>query len=181
MRIYHSLYPEYRGYHYCFNEIFGVTYKRKNRTIQTIKSEKLHKELSIVINPYLAEKSKRPVNKDLNISILMKLYAYVLIWLYKHFYPGIWLLSHINLNVFDDAVDACDAFYKIHPKNQQILCLPRSVFAATTSKKFHDFGIMIIGGFLPSRHMHAWIMEDAKNAWRGDSMWINFTPISVML
>ncbi len=137
--------------------------------------------LSYIDNPYRMKIIETPVCTDIRYGAIVKGYARLLVWLYRHCYPGLWLLSHLRLGVFDNAKDAVDVFCKIIPENQKILCLPRSIFASTLSKRFKRHGAMIIGAFLPTHLMHAYVIEDGCNAFRGDSAWINFAPVSIMI
>jgi hypothetical protein len=82
---------------------------------------------------------------------------------------------------FCNATAAVVAFRSIIPLSQQeTLCLPRSLFAAQTSLKFAKSGVVFIGVFLPSRSMHAWIIEDGVQPDRLDSIWLNFRPVAAL-
>ncbi len=143
---------------------------------------KLPEILESVNNPFNINTTPlfHPVSKKDIFGI--RSYAKLLIWLYRHFYFGLYLISHLRLKYYENAVEATDAFCRIIGEDSQdVMCLPRSVFAATTSKRFKEKGAMFIGAFLPSRHMHAWVIEDNCNSWRQDNKWINFVPVSVML
>ena len=61
---------------------------------------------------------------------------------------------------------------------QHTLCLSRSLFAASASRRFAEAGVLFIGVFLPSRSMHAWIIEDGRQPDIDDSMWLNFRPVA---
>lgn len=63
---------------------------------------------------------------------------------------------------------------------QATLCLPRALFAASMSQRFPDAGVVFIGVFLPSRSMHAWIIEDGHQPDKNDSMWVNFRPVAAI-
>lgn len=136
--------------------------------------------LKFVENPYLITPLRIVDSHHHHISTMLKLYAYLLIWLYHNFYFGLWVISHLRLSVFEDSCQAINAFREIHPQNQKVLCLPRSIFAATLSRRFKNHGVMVIGAFLPSRHLHAFIIEDSRNPCNFDNAWINYTPIAVM-
>lgn len=173
---------------YKFIAYFGILCKLRNtRNIRLPLSNsqgKLTKYkllLDCVNNPYLLSP---PVHTKQNtkISKFARIYANLLVWLYQHFYFGLYLFSKLSFNLFPNATEATDVFCEITGFDKQnILCLPRSIFAATTSKRFKNHGGMFIGVHFPSRHLHAWVIEDKRNAWKLDSMWINYTPVSVML
>lgn len=85
------------------------------------------------------------------------------------------------MNMFKNAFEATMFFCEAIEANQMKLCLPRSIFVATTSKQFKETGVMFIGIFHPTRHMHAWIIEDGIQPYINDNLWINYTPVSVMV
>ena len=113
-------------------------------------------------------------------SKFIKSYAKLLIWLSRHFYPLLFIVSFLRLNIFENGEIASDIFKSIHPKNQNILCLPRSIFIATTSKSFASDGTLFIGAFLPTHSLHAWVMEKGQNVCSYDKYWTNFVPLSIM-
>lgn len=133
-----------------------------------------------VENPYNI-KNEIPPKHNIKVKPWIKLYAHTTIWLYHHCYLGLYLFSKLDLQIFENSVDAADFFCTISPQEQKVLCLPRSIFMATTSKKFKQHGALFIGVFLPSHQMHAWVIESGVNAYRDDFMWTNFTPISIMI
>lgn len=113
-------------------------------------------------------------------NFFLNSYIKFLIFLHKYFFPGLYLISKIRLNIFQNSEIAISYFKQIIKKNQQILCLPRSIFAMTTSKAFRNKGALFIGIFYPSLHMHAWIIEDSYNPDPNDNTWINYTPIAII-
>ncbi len=83
--------------------------------------------------------------------------------------------------VFNSTSDAIMAYRKLYPTElQQDLCLPRTLFAASTSKSFKENGVIFIGVFLPSRSMHAWIIEDGMQPDPNDAIWINYQPVAAL-
>jgi hypothetical protein len=81
---------------------------------------------------------------------------------------------------FDNAAEAIAFFRHDVSGDQAELCLPRSLFAATTSKKFADSGVILIGVFLPARALHAWVIEGNEVADPFDDIWINYKPIAIL-
>jgi hypothetical protein len=82
---------------------------------------------------------------------------------------------------FEDAREASVAFRRNNPRTgEDGLCLPRSLFAAGASRKFKKTGVIFIGVFLPSRSMHAWIIEDGIQPDPYDSLWLNFQPFAAL-
>lgn len=147
----------------------------------TFRSQKQEETYSIVLNPYLAEPTD-PVNcADAHYPRWIRLYARLLVWSHKRCYPLLWLFSHLRMNRFENSDEAITAFCRVIHQKQQLLCMPRSVFAATTSREFKKSGAMFIGVFHPSRHMHAWIIENGHNPCRFDNIWINFKPVCMMI
>lgn len=138
----------------------------------------LSDNLKAVLNPYLSKET--PKRRSVAVTGRMRRYAYLLHWMHKYFYPGLYLCSFLKLNMFNSGVEACDAFCSIFPDHQDILCLPRSIFIASTSQRFNSEGTLFIGVLLPTRSMHAWVFESGANVWRNDHYWINYTPLAVM-
>lgn len=83
--------------------------------------------------------------------------------------------------IFSDAAEAIRAFHcHTADQDQKVLCLPRSLFAARMSQKFADMGVVLIGVFLPSRSLHAWIIEDGIQPDSSDKQWLNFQPVAAI-
>ena len=82
---------------------------------------------------------------------------------------------------FNRSSDAIKFFHEATPSSDRSkLCLPRSLFAAKTSKSFKDAGVLLIGVFLPSRQMHAWIIEDGLQADPCDNIWHLYRPVAAI-
>ena len=165
----------YQGAFWYFNKWIGVTYS--SRCKKKCSEAQLPKE---IVNPFLVRTRKEsPVN--VKVSLLLYKYALVLVWTSKHCYPIVYILSHLRLNIFENAQQASWVFQQITQGYQQkLLCLPRSVFVATTSKRFKEHGTLYIGVFLPSRNMHAWIIEDNMQTDEWDNYWILYQPLIMM-
>lgn len=175
---------KYKSKTFYFNQYFGFLQTcdgKKTINYNNILSKKFEKASEIVDNPYKIKKTTHKKHDDLYISNTIYLYARLLVFCSRHFYPLIWALSYLRLNIFENSADSINVFCRIFPKNQHVLCLSRSIFAATTSKRFKDYGSMFIGVFHPSRHMHAWIIEDETNPCWFDNEWINFQPVAIMI
>lgn len=176
----------FRHKEYHLNHIFGFLLTKKtsldnlNLSITHGHIDKAEQLLCQIDNPFLITDDYEVILKK-TIPKKAVIIAKILVWSYKNCYPIVWLMSHLRLNIFSNGVEACDAFCQLYPKSQNIMCLPRSVFTAITSTQFRHSGAMFIGCFLPSHHMHAWVIENGKNTCRHDSLWINYTPISMMI
>lgn len=165
---------------YIFNKVFGFTYSESGYNItEPCVPECSDSELRYIKNPFLV--NSRKYTRVPHIPRYMVCYAHILVFLWKYCYPLIYIISHFRFSVFDDAGEANLAFREIlKGKNQRILCLPRSIFIATTSKRFSKHGAMFIGCFFPSRHMHAWVIEDGMPADIYDNQWTLFRPLAMM-
>lgn len=167
------------GEKYVFNRYFGFVYSFNYNNLNH--GHKIHDNniIDYVRNPFLLKKRNR--NDIPEISSFIRHYAHVLLFLWKYCYPLIFLISNVRLSTYDDAGTANLVFRKIFEyRNQRTLCLPRSIFIATTSKRFKKHGAMFIGCFFPSRHMHAWVIEDGMQADIYDNQWTQFTPLAIM-
>ena len=72
-------------------------------------------------------------------------------------------------------------FFRQHAEgDQEELCLARALFAAKTSRRFPGDGAVVIGVFLPSRAMHAWVIEGDELADPYDGIWINYQPVAML-
>lgn len=172
--------------HFHFNSFWGFLISKPQRSSDIEISNppkcncsKWDVNYNAVENPYECSRACKP-SSIINNSFL-KYYARFLIWSYQHCYCFVWLCSFLRLSVFENGEESCQAFFDAHPTNQRVLCLPRSIFIATTSKKFKKSGVMFIGSFFPSRRMHAWVMEDGHNCCPYDNCWINYTPVCAMI
>ena len=141
--------------------------------------EKCCENLRCVNHPYDAGRQKQ-CEGEFIVKWPIKMYGRFLIWLSAHFYPLLYLLSFLRLDIYEGGAVSAKAFSQIHPANQHILCLSRSVFIATTSKRFKSHGTMFVGAMLPTHALHAWVMEDGCNACSWDVYWTNYTPLAIM-
>lgn len=83
--------------------------------------------------------------------------------------------------IHPDASDAIAAFREIiGTKKQKELCLPRALYTAKTSLRFKEHGVVLIGVFLPSRAMHAWVIEDGRLADPYDTEWLQHRPVAAL-
>ena len=160
-----------------------LEFKKYKQNVKIKQSEKLIAALKYCNNPYTLKpvelhtfKIKSPFHQNLLIF-----YFEWLIKIYKvNFGIGRWF-SICGKPSFEDASQAIVFFRNHKPgKIQNDLCLSRSLFAASTSKKFKKKGVVFIGVFLPSKSMHAWIIEDGIQPDPSDYMWINFQPVAAI-
>lgn len=86
----------------------------------------------------------------------------------------------VGRGIFPDAFEA-NRYFRSHAQgDQDTLCLPRALFAAKTSRRFAEAGAVFIGVFLPSRQMHAWVIEDGRHVDPWDGIWINYQPVAML-
>jgi len=167
-----------------FEKITGVLLKQaSNRSTENIAvySSKLNHFLELNSHPYnLAIRKTFTIGKK-RFESFIKIYAIILTRLFSiNFYLGR-LFSKISIRVFQSSEEAV-LFYRnyIYPNKQNDLCLARAFFAAATSKSFKENGLIFIGVFLPSKSMHAWIIEDRAMADPQDSIWLNYQPVAAI-
>ena len=133
-----------------------------------------------IVNPFIVH-CRSAKSNEVRITRFSRVYVEVLLWAAKHCYLLIYILSHLRLKVYDDAQQASRVFQQCTKGEQQkLLCLSRSIFIATTSKRFKEHGTMYIGIFLPSRNMHAWVIEDNLQTDEWDNYWILYQPLIMM-
>lgn len=182
------------SYYECdfkFHRFFGVLTSQEHSETHsegsssslpsTINGEKCRCVAS-VRNPFLSKRPASTASRGVTRHRFARIYARLLTWLCAHAYPIAYLLSHLRLTLFANATEALCFYYKLYPdpKRQRVLCLPRAIFAATTSRRFKQHGAMFIGVFLPTVRMHAWVMEDGRAADPYDNQWTCYRPLLMM-
>ena len=171
----------FRGQIFRFNRWLGwLTAQETTGNQALILSIEAAKRLLPVENPFLTKQAYEPETAVIP-SKFAKSYARILVFLCRHAYVVAHLFSYLRFGLFPNAVSAADAF-RIATKGekQNLLCLPRSIFIATTSRRFRSCGAMFIGVFLPSHNLHAWVIEDNIVADRHDKYWTLYTPLLMM-
>lgn len=174
---------EFQNKVFCFDKLHGrllyedIDNDEKQREVQ----DGAH--LQNVFNPFFLQPTLyAPLQPTYHKRMLM-IYAKALTWLCRHCYPIAYYISkHISLNAFADSQQAILFYRHIYPsaEKQRHLCLPRAIFAVTTSRKFKKHGVMYIGAFLPSTQMHAWVIEDDKQPDLWDNEWICYKPVYML-
>ncbi len=130
-----------------------------------------------VENPYLLKNRRKDTPVPLPNTIV-KLYAWLLVFLSSYCFPLLYVMPYIVHPIYQNAGIANVIFYQLFPeKLQKRLCLPRAVFTASLSKRFKKHGTLFIGAFLPTSHLHAWVIEDGMHADIFDKQWIQYTPV----
>ena len=170
------------------NEIFF----QKHFGILLVKSKKPNKRKTLpeiacanhqkVLKPFLLKETKVP---DFSTTIndkRNKIYSKLMVFTCKYSFFLAKILTYFPFLSFNSTAESINAFQKVYPSslNQRTLCLPRTLFALATSKSFKKRGTAFIGVFLPSRKMHAWIIEDNKNPDPHDDVWICYQPVAAI-
>ena len=102
------------------------------------------------------------------------------IWLCRRQFYLARLWASFRMPCFDTAAEAIRFFRDHVTGDQSILCLPRALFAAKTSRRFIADGVLFIGVFLPARSLHAWVIEGGSLADPCDDAWINYRPVAAL-
>lgn len=140
--------------------------------------------LALCDNPYLLQPDRKPsplpspptdeMGATTILGRVMRLSpdGFALVRLYASF--------HVPL--FPDSRSAIEWFNARTPSaDRDRLCLPRAMFAAKTSREFRSSGAIVIGSMLPTRSLHAWVIEQRQQPDDSDRAWVCFRPIAVLL
>jgi hypothetical protein len=179
------------GKEFQFNRFLGCLICEKdesrddfNNELPDSISDEKRRDIEAVHNPFMMLYHKKSNGwKEIKQAWIAKMYGRLITWLCLHCYPVMNVFIHFHLNLFSNAGYASLFYYNLYPdlKSQQILCLPRSIFIATTSRRFKQYGVLFIGAFLPTVRMHAWIIEDGMPADCFDKQWIHYNPVMMFL
>lgn len=169
---------------YYFEKHTGILLLRPSNSIAektTLYGAKLNHLLELNLHPYNLSIRKTSTIEKKRFESLIKIYAIILTRLFSiNFYLGR-LFSRISLKVFQSSDEAIEFYRKnIYPNQQNDLCLSRAFFASATSKRFKQNGVIFIGVFLPSKSMHAWVIEDGAIADPYDGIWLNYQPVAAI-
>lgn len=173
---------EFQGSYYFLEPWTGSLLKRETpRESMDLVDPFQAMALYYVDNPYLMRPAVEPDNPG-PMPWRARLMAKALTWLCKK--GWFWLackLSSIPLKCYDYTEDAIYAYRLLYPgKEQKDLCLPRALFARSATENFTDTACVIIGAFLPSVQMHAWVIDGTTNPDYYDEVWINYTPVGIL-
>ena len=147
---------------------------------------KINRAIALCHDPYqLAPAAKRTSNtiamtwghQDIRRGVAV---ANCLIKLCRYPFWLACLNSSFRRPLFENSAEAISFFRDTVDGEQSTLCLPRALFAAKTSRAFAADGVIFIGIFLPSRSMHAWVIESDSLADPADDIWINYQPVAVL-
>ena len=177
---FHKLPILFSGKTFLFNSIIGVLLV-KDDTEECIKKKiptQVFNQYQLVLNPFLIKSSTNKI-EEFKVNLRAKLFAKLMVFTCKRSFLLARFLTKISIIKFDSTKTAIATFKKIYPSSlhQRTLCLPRTLFAIATSKTFKKNGTAFIGVFLPSKKMHAWIIEDETNPDPNDDGWICYQPL----
>ena len=143
--------------------------------------EKVSEALLFCNNPYELDISKNPDSESEHISKNLRIKARILVLFCRINFFLAKQYASFKTQFFSDSGHAIAYFHSI-TANDEInrLCLPRTLFAAKTSKIFDKEGVVFVGAFLPSRSMHAWIIEKGIQPDPRDNIWHQFRPIAAI-
>lgn len=144
---------------------------------------KLASALALCEDPYLMQASHPcglasplPVQSLRGLIVLRTLR---LLWK-THFFLARAYAAH-PLPLFRSAKTATAFFHaQTRVEDYDHLCLPRALFAAKTSAAFVPHGVLFIGAFIPTRLMHAWLIEAGNNPDPRDLAWHHYRPLAAL-
>ena len=176
----------FRNKYYWLHPYLGITLvgktesKKRNKKValpeKVLRGTKYYTN-PFLLKPYLSDINNLEIRSSVRASIILmylnfiRRLSFLLLWKSKVFFKP----------CFQDANEAIEFFRsKTTNYDQSSLCLLRSFFVAYTSKRFNDGGILVIGVFLPSKSLHAWIIEDGQQPDDFDIEWVNYQPIAIL-
>jgi len=175
----------YNNNFYYFNKLLGILLFRKNqieKVVFDITPPHAKLNYQLILNPYLIEYCDKKVEIP-KIPFAAKIYAKLMVFFSKYSFYSVCILAKFPIIKFPSSQDAVDVFNKIYsdPLQQRTLCLPRTLFVIATSKSFKKNGTAFIGVFLPSRKMHAWVIEKGCNPDSLDAIWLSYQPVVAII
>ena len=173
--------------YYTIHKLFGFTIK-SDKSLRQIESntETIRNILKQIENPYILKKSWSPkikINKikDERALFYATLIAKTFTFFCKKSFVFFRLFSFLRVPLFDTMEEAILFYRELFPGMQKDLCLPRALFAMCSSRVVDMESALVIGIFLPSRSMHAWVFEKGKQPDPFDDIWICYQPVAVMV
>lgn len=163
------------------DSLTGALLIRKKKRGACLQSypQKLIESIEVNNNPYkLKQNQIRPEihfgTVEARVAATMTRHCNWNFWIAKFY-------ASLPARRFDTAIEAIVSFRSMnHSRSQDELCMPRALFAAKTSRAFPEKGVVFIGVFLPSRNMHAWVIENGTLVDPQDRIWLNFRPVAAI-
>lgn len=178
-----SLPHSINDYEYFFCHWSGDLLYHKNKEYETDKIPvKLKIALEACDQPYNLKCLKKASKKsNLNLSKKIIFVSRIMVFLCRFSFFIAKRYADFKFDYFLDSSQSIQYFNSISPQNcLNDLCLPRTLFSAKTSKAFTKNGVILIGVFLPSRAMHAWIIENGSQPDPTDDIWHLYRPIAAI-
>jgi len=184
-------YPIRKGslsFHFCglSGTLFSSSGENAHPRASRDASSRIQDAIGRCSNPYLLSPWWNEIATDHSLSLSSKAEKLgikivdKLIGVSRHQFLLARLYSSWRVPLFATAREAV-LFFRLHAKgDQEELCLARALFAAKTSRRFAEEGAVVIGVFLPSRAMHAWVIEGDDLADPYDGIWINYQPVAIL-
>ena len=172
-----------REYSVCpwTGDLLVVETKCKKNQVTSSLPEKVKIALALCDNPYRLKRSHDNLNTELIQVKRGKITKKILTFFCSLNFLLARKYSDIKGIYFSDSASAINFFYSITPSYQiNKLCLARALFAAKTSSAFDKEGVIFIGAFLPSRSMHAWVIEKGSQPDARDEIWHQYRPIAAI-
>jgi hypothetical protein len=178
---FYNLPTYYKCNTYYFNKLLGILLYRNNYIEKkdfNLTPEIVKDNYQLILNPYLVDICDNSL-ECLKVTYLGKVYAKLLVFTSKYSFFAASTLAKMPLIKFANSKYAVAIFNSIYPDplQQRTLCLPRTLFVIATSKSFKKYGTAFIGVFLPSRKMHAWVIESGCNPDSLDEIWLSYQPV----
>jgi hypothetical protein len=169
---------------YFFNYLTGAIYVNEYNNDYLFNNSQIPTKVELALNfnnnPYSLSNINEINDKILTSSVL-NIYGLNLSKISVLSFYLAKIYSNLRRKEFENSIQAINYFRSIERlKNQNNLCLPRTLFAASKSKLFKEKGVIFIGIFLPSTNLHAWIIEDGCQPDVEDKIWTNYKPIAAI-
>ena len=170
---------------YFFNKLLGILLYRKNYIEKigfNLTPELAKLNYQLILNPYLIESCDKTVEIQ-RIPYLAKVYAKLIVFIAKYSFYIACKITKLPIIKFPNSRYAVQIFNTIYsePYQQRTLCLSRTLFVVATSKSFKKNGTAFIGVFLPSKKMHAWVIESGCNPDSSDEIWLSYQPVVAII
>lgn len=157
-----------------------LKYSKKPSHINTSNiPERVKRAIALCDDPFQCQ-SVSPTIIDISSSVqtIEKSYHILDFLIQKSFLLSL-TYSSFEMGLFKTTKEAMAAVLQIpSTQNEQYqLCLPIALMSIKLSKSFKKNGVLMIGAFIPTGEMHAWIMENGSQVNFEDRQWINFQPL----
>jgi hypothetical protein len=172
--------PKFRDQFYIHSRLDGNLYVSANkRSIDKRVPDKVKEAIKLCNNPYEFPPLREFGCYQSKIHAESDKFAKRLIDLCKFNFWVATQYATLKGAIHTDSCEAVATFRNV-VSDQKSLCLPRALYAAKTSKHFSESGVIMIGAALPSRSMHAWVIEKGELADNQDREWLHHLPVAAL-